>query len=142
LVIATIPSRAANLVCQCYILKYRENFKLPTLTKEIIEAAIAGLEGHRKHIDGQIAELRAILTGDGSSPAAAPKSGKTKRKFSASALKRMREAQQRRWAKVRGEAVTMPKPVKPKGTLSAAGRKAIAEAQKKRWAEKKAARAT
>jgi hypothetical protein len=129
-------------VCQCYILKYRENFKLPTLTKEIIEAAIAGFEGQRKNIDAQIAELRAILTGKGSSSAAAaPKSGKTRRKFSAAALKRMREAQQRRWAKVRGEAVTMPRPVKPKGTLSAAGRKAIAEAQKKRWAEKKAARA-
>jgi hypothetical protein len=72
---------------------------------------------------------------------ASPKSGKTKRKFSAAALKRMREAQQRRWAKVRGESPEGAKTAarKPKRKLSAAGRKAIAEAQRKRWAAKKAA---
>ena len=56
----------------------------------------------------------------------------------------MREAQQRRWAKVRGEtapAKTASKAAKPKGKLSAAGRAAIVAALKKRWAAKKAAKA-
>ena len=63
--------------------------------------------------------------------------------FSPEAIKRMREAQQRRWAKVRGEAapapITAAKATKPKRKLSAAGRKAIVAALKKRWAAKKAA---
>ena len=116
---------------------------MPTVTNEVIEAAIAGFEGQRQHIDAKIAELRAMLNGGHASPEATP----TKRKFSAAALKRMREAQQRRWAKVRGESAPTAKtalaaktaPVKKaKRKLSAAGRKAIAEAQKKRWAARKA----
>jgi hypothetical protein len=116
---------------------------LPTLTNEIIEAAIAGFEGQKHKIDAQIAELRAMLTGT-PVPAAEPEPGKTKRKFSAATLKHMREAQQRRWANIKGTnepkvaAKTAPK---PKRKMSAAGRKAIAAAQKKRWAVKKAAKA-
>ncbi len=54
----------------------------------------------------------------------------------------MREAQQRRWAKVRGEAAAAkPKPAKRKRRLSAAGRRAIAEATKKRWAAVRASKA-
>jgi hypothetical protein len=80
---------------------------MPTLTKEIIEAAIAGFEGQKHKIDAQIAELRAMLTG---APAVAPTTVPTKatrggrRKFSAEAKQRMREAQQRRWGKVKGTA--------------------------------------
>ena len=106
---------------------------MPTLTKEIIEAAIAGFEGQKQKIDVQIAELHSMLNGDGSNSATVPTSG-TNRKFSPATLKRMREAQQRRWAKVRGEsAPAMPanKSLKPKRTMSVAGRKAIADAQKK-----------
>ena len=120
---------------------------MPTVTNEVIEAAIAGFEGQRQHIDAKIAELRAMLNGGHASPEAKPEATPTKRKFSAAALKRMREAQQRRWAKVRGESAPTAKtalaaktaPVKKaKRKLSAAGRKAIAEAQKKRWAARKA----
>lgn len=116
---------------------------MATLTKEIIEAAIAGFEGQKNRIDEQIAHLRGMFNGGSSSaaiPAAEPKSGK-KRKFSTAALQRMREAQQRRWAKVRGESTvaTPVKSAKPKRKISAAGRKAIAEAQKKRWAAKRTA---
>jgi hypothetical protein len=50
----------------------------------------------------------------------------------------MREAQQRRWAKVKRETAPVAVP-KPKRKISAAGRKRIAEAQKKRWAANKAA---
>jgi hypothetical protein len=53
----------------------------------------------------------------------------------------MKEAQQRRWAKIRGASV-LPAPTapsKPKRTLSPAGKAAIVAALKKRWAAKKAA---
>ena len=54
----------------------------------------------------------------------------------------MKEAQQRRWAKIRGDSEpTSPakrEPEKPKRKLSAAGRAAIVAALKKRWAAKKA----
>jgi len=118
-------------------LKQRKSKTLPTLTKEIIEAAIAGFETQKQKIDDQIAELRAILTG---SPAASPKPGHGgKRKFSPEALERMREAQKLRWAKVHGKSDTAATaaPTKKKRRLSAAGRKAISEAAKKRWATKK-----
>src|SRR5947209_19190233 len=78
---------------------------MPTLTKEIIEAAIYGFEAQKKSLDAQIVELRGMLNGGGSAPkaesAAAP--------------------------------AAKPSPA-PKRTMSAAGRKAIAEAQRKRWA--------
>jgi hypothetical protein len=114
---------------------------MQSLTKEIIEAAITGFEGQKQKIDAQIAELRGMLNGVGSNSPTEPKS-ETRHKFSAVTLKRMREAQQRRWAKVRGvsaPATPVTKSLKPKRKMSAAGRKAIAEAQKKRWAAKKAA---
>ena len=112
------------------------------LTNTIIEAAIAGFEAQKEKINAQIAELKALRSGDGSSapsPATEPKSG-TKRKFSAAALKNMRKAQQLRWAKAKG-APTAPvtKTAKPKRKLSAAGRANIIAALKKRWAAKKAA---
>lgn len=115
------------------------------LTHTIIQAAIAGFEGQKKGIDAQIAELRAMLTGtpkssDGEAPAKA-----TRRKFSAAARKRMREAQRARWAKIKG-APSVPAAkapakttAKPKRGLTAAGRKALSIAMKKRWAAKKAA---
>lgn len=111
------------------------------LTKEIIEAAIDGFQAQKARIDVQIAKLRAMLSAE---PAATTtteaKSGR--REFSAAAKKRMREAQQARWAKVRGEVVTdapAKTAVKPKRRLSAAGKKRIIEASKKYWAAKKAA---
>lgn len=115
----------------------------PKLTNEIIEAAIAGFEGQKQRIDEQIAELRAMQFGNGSgagsvSTTGEPKSG-TKRKFSAAALKHMREAQKRRWANAKGETTAPKVAAKPKRKISAAGRKVIAEAQRKRWAAKKAA---
>lgn len=113
------------------------------LTNTIIEAAIAGFEAQKKSIDLQIAELRSMVTGAPEASAdKAPAKG-TRRKFSAAARKKMRAAQQARWAKIRGEsaapAKTSAKPAKPKRKLSAAGRKAISDAVKKRWAAKKAA---
>jgi hypothetical protein len=115
------------------------------LTNTIIEAAIHGFEAQKHRIDAQIAELRGILTGAPKSSADERPAKGTRRKFSAAARKRMREAQQLRWAKVKSEssapAKTPAKKSKPKRKISAAGRKAIAEAQKKRWAAKKSAAA-
>ena len=101
---------------------------MPTkLTPEIIKAAIGGFEQQKLHIDTQIAELRSLLTGGSSEPAASPEvpTGK-RRKFSAAARKRMKEAQQRRWAKIRGESATpAPATSKPKRKLSKARKAAL-----------------
>ena len=121
---------------------------MPTnLTPQIINAAIVGFEQEKLRIDTQIAELRSMLDGGGSTkptPASTPEAPTLKRrKFSAAARRRMKEAQQLRWAKIRGEsaplAAATPDPAKPKGKLSKAGRAAIVAALKKRWAAKKAA---
>jgi len=64
------------------------------------------------------------------------------RRFSAATRRTMKDAQQRRWAKIRGESAppsqARPEPPKAKRRLSAAGRKAIQEAERKRWAKKSA----
>jgi hypothetical protein len=119
---------------------------MPTqrLTDEIINAAIEGFEAQKKRIDAQIAELRSLLTGslaESAEPAAARKRGK----FSDATKLRMKEAQKRRWARIKGEsepATPAAVPAKPKRQLSEAGRQAIAEAARKRWAAKKAAKET
>jgi hypothetical protein len=117
---------------------------MPTakLTNSIIEAAIHGFEAQKKELDLQIAELRAMMTGaPEQSPAAKTPAAVTRRKFSAAARHRMREAQRLRWAKIRGDSAPAPQPasqVKSSRKMSAASRKAISAAMKKRWANKKA----
>jgi len=118
---------------------------MPTkLTPEIIAAAIAGFESQKTRIDAQIVELRTLLTGDSSEPAAAPALPKQKRrKMSAAGRKAIAEAQRKRWAASKKAAQpSAPKAApKPKRKLSAAGRRAISEATKQRWAAVKAAKA-
>jgi hypothetical protein len=117
----------------------RESRKMPSLTREIIQAAIDGFEAQKQRLDAQIAELRAMLTGSQAPSAKEPKAGKARRKMSPETLRRMREGQQRRWAQVKGELPEAEaKTAKPKRKLSAAGRVAIVAALKKRWAAKKA----
>jgi hypothetical protein len=110
------------------------------LTNTMIEAAIYGFEAKKKDI--------AMMTGAPESSAKKPEAKGTRRKFTAAARKRMREAQQLRWAKIRGESSapaakapikTTTKSGKPKRGLTAAGRKALSIAMKKRWAARKAA---
>jgi len=81
----------------------------PKLTSEIIVAAILGFEAQKTRIDARIAELRAMLGGGPTEPAAqeAPR-GKGKKR-SAAARKRMAEAQRRRWA----ERCTSPPALQP-----------------------------
>ena len=108
---------------------------MPTkLTNEILTAAIAGFETQKHRIDGQIAELRRMLSGDRTEAVAAPERKKGKRKMSAAARKRISEAQRKRWAAVRHVSAPAAAKPKPKRKLSAEGRKRIIEATKKRWA--------
>jgi hypothetical protein len=116
----------------------------PKLTNEIIIAAITGFESQKTKIDAQIAELRSLLAGAPAKVAATPEAPTGKRKkFSAAARKRMKEAQQRRWAKIRGEsepiAPAEPEPAKPKRRISKEGLARIVAATKKRWRLQKAA---
>jgi len=112
----------------------------PKLTNEIIAAAIEGFEAQKTRIDGQIAELQALLTGSPAESAAAPEPPKrARRKMSAAGRKAIAEAQRKRWAAKKAAEGVAPKVVaKPKRRLSAAGRKAIIAATKKRWALKRA----
>jgi hypothetical protein len=117
---------------------------MPThkLTPEIIDAAIAGFEQQKVRVDAQIADLRSMLDGGHTEPAAAlavPK--RNRRKMSAAARKRMGEVQRKRWAESKGQVESPSETVtaKPKRKLSAAGKAAIVAALKKRWATKKAA---
>lgn len=107
------------------------------LRPEIITAAIEGFESQKRRIDGQIAELRSLLTGGPAETTATPESPKRKRrKMSAAARKRIGDAQRARWAaskKAAGPSVSKATP-KPKRKISAAGLKAIRAATKKRWA--------
>src|SRR5450759_5116114 len=104
----------------------KADMPIQRLTPEIITAAILGFEEQKRHIDSKIAELRAMLSGGPAETAMTPEAPTRKRrKFSAAARRRMREAQQRRWASIRGEtaqsATPAPEAPRPKRNLSAAG---------------------
>src|ERR1035437_6230217 len=95
---------------KCATVNVYEGLDMPTqkLTPEIINAAILGFESQKTKIDIKIAELKAMLPG-GPAVTATPEAAPRKRKkFSAAARKRMKEAQQRRWAKIRGESEPPP----------------------------------
>jgi len=119
---------------------------MPTqkLTPEILTAAILGMEVQKEKLDAKIAELRAILSGGPTEPAATPEPAKRKRrKMSAAGRKAIAEAQRKRWAaaKVQAEAAT-PEPAKPKRRLTAAARaKLVANLKKARAAKAAKAKA-
>src|SRR5689334_15121344 len=105
-------------------MKFRSPMPTQTLNPDIILAAIEGFQQQKLRIDQQISDLRSMLPGGRTEPAATPEAPTGKRrKISAAARKRMKEGQQRRWAKIRGEAespssTVPPEPVKPKRKLS------------------------
>ena len=98
----------------------------PKLTNAILSAAILGFEEQKRHIDAQISELRAMLSGGPASTAATSEAVPRKPKVSAAARRRMALGQKARWAKIKGESERSvrgaPDPSKPKRKLSAAGR--------------------
>jgi hypothetical protein len=111
------------------------------MTPEFIEAAIAGFEAQKNHIDSQISELRSMLDGRNTGPAVTPpETGKRKRRrFSLASRRKMAAAQKARWAGIKKS--EQPETAKPKKRkMSAAGRRAISIATKKRWAAIKAAK--
>src|ERR1017187_3438237 len=118
---------------------------MPTkLTTEIITAAILGFEEQKRHIDSQIAELRAVLTGGPAAAATTPEPPTRKRKkFSAASRRKMAMAQKARWAKIKGESEppvpAKPEAPKPKRHISKEGMARIIAATKKRWRLQKAA---
>ncbi len=73
---------------------------MPTkLTPDIITAAILGFEEQKRHLDSQIAALRAILPGGAAEPSATPEPAKRKRrKMSAAGRRAISEATKKRWA--------------------------------------------
>ena len=111
---------------------------------EIIQAAIEGFEARKRHLDEQIAELRAKLNGSKSALPASPDGSKGRRAMSAASRKRIAEAQRKRWAAVKkgvAPKAAAPAPKKAKRRLSPEGRRRIIEATKKRWAAVRAAAA-
>jgi hypothetical protein len=110
---------------------------MPTLTKEIAEAAIFGFEEQKRKLDAQIAELRGLFAnGHGTARPNAP--APKKKGMSAAGRRAIAEAQRKRWAAQKTGAQAAPAPKKAKRKLSAAGRAAIVAALKKRWAARKA----
>jgi hypothetical protein len=110
---------------------------MPTLTNEILSAAILGFEQQKLRLDVQIAELRAMVSGTPAIAASPKAKAGKKRVMSAAGRKAIAEAQRKRWAASKG-ATEKPKAAKKaKRKLSAEGRAAIVAAVKKRWAAKK-----
>ena len=71
------------------------------LPREILQAALEGLEQHRQRINQQIDHLRGLIGGKSS---AAVKPARKRRRMSAEGRKRIAEAARRRWAKQRKQA--------------------------------------
>jgi hypothetical protein len=78
-------------------------------SREILEAALQGLESQRQKLDDQIAQVRAMMGGRvgrpakaHSSPSESPSGGtRRKRVLSPEARKRIAAAQKKRWAAFR-----------------------------------------
>ena len=131
------PFRESKSMSECF---RTFNIAMPTLTKEIISAAILGFEEQRRRLDTQIVELRALLShgSEGSTPSPKPR-GRKKRRMSAAGRRAIAEGQRKRWAAAKAKTAPPKATKKPKRKLSAAGRAAIVAALKKRWAAKKTA---
>ena len=112
-----------------------------TISQDILRAALNGLQLDKQRIDGQIAEVQAMLDG-GSRKTTAPVSEETPRKGrgkrSAAVRRRMAEAQRLRWMKIKGESeppsTALPEAAPPKRKkFTAATRKRMAEGQRLRY---------
>ena len=76
---------------------------MSTLSHDLLNAALAGLEARKEKIDGQIKEVRVALgqrssTAPAPASATAPKTTHKKRVLSAAARGRIAAAQKKRWA--------------------------------------------
>src|SRR6266853_5502692 len=108
-----------------------------------LASIITQLERQRTAIDRALVALRGVdgigASGTATTPSAATTEASTRKgkKRSAAVRRRMKEAQQLRWARIRGESAPPPpaktKAPKPKRKISAEGMKRIIAATKKRW---------
>ena len=82
----------------------------PTASREILEAALHGLELQQQKLEEQIAQVRSMLgrrvgrppkAGNGGGAEQAAKTGRGVRKLSEEARKRIAAAQKKRWAAFR-----------------------------------------
>lgn len=82
----------------------------PTASREILEAALQGLEAQKQKLDEQIAQVRGMMGTRAGRPAkksaggeseGAPRRARKKRVLSAEARKRIAAAQKKRWAAFR-----------------------------------------
>ena len=108
------------------------------LNEAINKAAIDGFKARKTHLNQRIAELREMLNGRPAQPAApAEPAPHKRRRLSVVARRRIAEAQQLRWVKIRGEseraAPAARTAIKPKRRVSPEGLKRIIAATKKRW---------
>lgn len=81
-------------------------------SREILEAALQGLEAQRDRLDEQIAQVRSMMGSSNSRSAkasseqpAATRSGRKKRVLTPEARKRIAAAQKKRWAAFRKDQV-------------------------------------
>ena|ERR1051326_6088670 len=117
-----------------------------TLSSDVLNAALAGLEAQKQTLEQHIQQVRSMLgiaprrrgrppksaaSTTGTSTATMP--AQKRRKRSPEVRARMAAAQRKRWAALK--AGEEPESAAPKKrTLSAAARKRMSEATKKRWA--------
>lgn len=81
----------------------------PAASREILEAALQGLEAQRQKLDEQIAQVRSLLgrrvgrppKGNGESATASSETSRGKRTLSDEARRRIAAAQKKRWAAYR-----------------------------------------
>jgi len=127
-----------------------------SLSSDVLNAALHGLEAQKQTIEQHIQQVRSMLglgTGRRGRPpksalilptesAIPARSARKRRRFSAATRARMSAAQRKRYAATKKVNESPPLEAAPKKRkLSAAGRKRIIEATKKRWAEYKAKKA-
>jgi hypothetical protein len=119
----------------------------PTISQDILRAALSGLQFEKQRIENSIAEVQSMLDGGSRKATApettpsvseeAPKIGRHKR--SAAVRRRMAEAQRARWAAIKGTSeppspATTPEAAPPKRKkFSAATRRKMAESQRLRY---------
>src|SRR5579872_274245 len=103
-----------------------------------LQAALIGYEQQRSEIEQKITELRRQLGDRATASVELSNGGRPgrRRTLSASARKRIAEAQRKRWSQFHKEHAPAAKKTAPaaKRKMSAAAKKRIADAAKKRWA--------
>src|SRR5438105_2594573 len=89
--------------CPCAILSTMPFQRKPD--RDLLEAALIGLQQQHSELARRIAELQSMLNGRApkTSETSAPTVQRKRHKRSAATRKRMAEAQRKRWAKVRAK---------------------------------------